>query len=237
MTIILLPNTLFEDQEKKRHLGQDVFASVAKIDGLFAESERAGRRYLSHFQTKISFRDIPIVLINEHTKKSEMSALLKPIQQNKAVWGLVSDCGLPCVADPGEELVQSAYALGLDVQTLPGPCALIYALQLSGLNAERFAFRGYLPRDKEERRREIKELESRIVKHKETQIVMEAPYRNKELFLDMLDVLTPSCWLVVCINITHGEQKVMRKTVAEWRKMAEFPFEKAPALFVMGTEH
>jgi len=236
MTIYLLPNTLFEDQDKKQFLSQNIFDAVSQIDGLFAESERAGRRYLSHFKTKISFREMPIVLINEHTKPSDIAGLLKPVKDKKEIWGFVSDCGLPCVADPGEELVQQAYKFGFHIESFSGPCSLLLALQLSGLNAERFSFRGYLPREQVDRRNEIKELESRINKHKETQIVMEAPYRNRELFMDLIEVLSPNVLLVVCGSVTYEGHTVLRKTVADWRKQATFPLEKMPVLFVIGRE-
>ena len=233
MTLFLLPNTLFEEQERAYYLGQHVFDAVMQLDGLFAESERAGRRYLSKLKTKISFRDIPILLVNEHTKIGDLKTYLTTVKEKSAVWGLVSDCGLPCIADPGEELVREAYALGLHVQAFAGPCSIVLALQLSGCNAERFSFFGYISRDRVARRCEIKELEQKMIKYKETQIVMEAPYRNRELFLDFIEMLSPRSTLVLCANLTSREQGVVRKTVAEWKKNPVFPFEKVPALFVI----
>lgn len=232
MTLYLLPNTLYEEQDKTQYLAKNVFEAVSQIDGLFAESERAGRRYLSHFQTKISFRDIPIRLVNEHTKRQELHDLLKEV--NGKVWGLVSDCGLPCIADPGEELVLLAKKMGIIVKAFAGPNACLLALQLSGLNAERFSFVGYLPKEKEERKREIQNIEKRLVQN-ETVVCMEAPYRNLELFSDLLRCLSDEVTLVIAANLTADNELVMGKKVKDWKKEASPPdIQKVPALFVIG---
>ncbi len=233
MTLYLLPTTLFEEQDKSHFLAQDVHDAVAQIDGLFAESERAGRRYLSHFKTKTSFREIPIVLVNEHTKREERLDMLRPLKNKQEVWGLVSDCGIPCIADPGEELVHEAYRMGIHVRGFSGPCSILLALMLSGLSAEKFSFRGYLSREQAMRKKEIKELDTRVAREHETMIIMEAPYRNRELFQDLIEVLSPECVVVVCTSLTLPSELVLRKTVAQWR-LTTHEFQKEPTLFVIG---
>ena len=142
--LILLPNVLDESLPIDPFLPAALGSAIKTIHGLIAESEKAGRRYLRKFLSHDEMAALPIQLLNEHTK--EFATLMKPMIEGQT-WGLVTDAGLPCMADPGHELVSLAREKKIPVETHPGPSSIIYAIQLSGFPAQRFAFHGYLPRD------------------------------------------------------------------------------------------
>ena len=227
--LYLLPNLLDEDSSVDSSLPQGVATAVRSLQGLIAESEKEARRYLRRFVDHDTMAKMPLRLLNEHTKLSEIDELLEPMSRGET-WGLVSDAGLPCIADPGAPLVLRAQAKGIAVTALPGPCSLLLALQLSGMNGQRFAFHGYLPR-------EIPELKSALL-HLEkqsrdaTQIWIEAPYRASKLALFAIDTLAPNSLFCVASSLTTKGQRVQTQTVAKWRKSPP-QLEKEPTVFLL----
>ena len=139
-TLLLLPNLLGEFRHAEVFLPSSVFKAMQTIDGLIAESEKEGRRYLARFETKKPAAEIPIALFNEHTPDSDLDFLLEPILAGER-WGLVSDAGLLCIADPGCKLVRRANQRGISVQAFVGPSSILTALMLSGLPGKNFIFR------------------------------------------------------------------------------------------------
>ena len=137
--LLLLPNVLADVKHHEPFLPSSVDKAVASIDGLIAESASAGRRFLARFETKKPTNEIPIALFNEHTKEEDIDFLLEPIRKGER-WGLISDGGLPCIADPGAKLVKRANISGIIVQAFVGPSSPMLALMLSGLPAQRFYF-------------------------------------------------------------------------------------------------
>ena len=172
--LLLLPNVLGEQRHHQLFLPSSVDKAVASLDGLIAESDKAGRRYLSRFDTKKPVQETPIALFNEHTPDDHIGFLLEPIQKGER-WGIVSDAGLPCIADPGAKLVQRARQMGIQVHAFVGPSSILLALMLSGLSGQKFAFQGYLDKDPQKRNRQIANLEKRSKEEGSTQIFMEAP--------------------------------------------------------------
>src|SRR5262249_13098213 len=146
MTLFLLPNLLDETLAWEPFLPASVAAAVQSLDGLIAESEKEGRRYLRRFVNHERMAATPIRLLNEHTQPKEIGELLEPLIRGER-WGLISDAGLPCIADPGAPLVLLAHEKKIRVETFSGPSSIVMALQLSGLSGQRFAFHGYLPRE------------------------------------------------------------------------------------------
>jgi len=214
----------------------DVIILVPKLDGLIAESEKGGRHYLKRFSFPEgkTFRDIPIKLLSEHTKESEFLELLMPIMQGQ-VWGLVSDAGLPCLADPGAKLVFLARQKGIDIEAHMGPSSIVLALMLSGLGAQKFCFEGYLPKEASELTGAIKQLEQRAIKEGSTHIFIETPYRSQQMLEKLISILQEKMKLSVSLDLTLPSQLVMTKTIKEWRKDPKVDIQKRLAVFVIGA--
>ncbi len=228
--LLLLPNLLGEQRHHDVFLPVSVDRAVLTLDGLICESEREGRRFLSRFETKKPVAAIPIALFNEHTPKEEIDFLLQPIHEGQR-WGLLSDAGLPCVADPGANLVRRARQTGIIVQAYVGPSSLLLGLMLSGLPGQSFTFHGYLSSDQKNREMEIKKLEREALKSKYTQIFIEAPYRNKHLLESLLHTLSEETWLCVAWDLTLPSQGVVSQPVALWKKSPLPALEKKAAIF------
>lgn len=177
MTLILLPNTL-GDEMPEDLLPPAVAIATARLDGLIAESDRAGRRFLSRYPTKKPAAQTPIALFDDPPE-----FLLEPVLAGE-VWGVISDAGLPCLADPGSRLVRRARERGITVEAIPGPSSILLALMLSGLSAQHFTFVGYLKRERDDHIRELEEAEG-------TQLFIEAPYRNQYTLEALVETLSP----------------------------------------------
>lgn len=223
--LYLLPNLLDETLPTEPFLPVSVGQAVASIQGLIAESEKMARRYLRRFISHDAMAQMPLRLLNEHTK--ELKELLLPMERGET-WGLISDAGLPCIADPGADLVWLVHEKGIGVETFVGPSSLIMALQLSGFSGQEFAFHGYLPREPQDLERKVIELEKR----QGAQIWIEAPYRSAKMLELLKRVLQPKTRLCVAANLTTANQKVVSQTVQRW-KTSPFSLEKEPAVFLI----
>lgn len=224
-TLVLLPNLLSEELSHEEFLPKSVDRAVLSLDGLIAESERGARRFLRRFSVHL-----PIQILNEHTSDSEREALLAPILQGQW-WGVISDCGLPCLADPGAALVLRARERGIAIQAFSGPSSLLLGLMLSGLPAQRFAFHGYLPREREPLVKQLHLLELRSAQEKSTQLFIEAPYRNEKLLSVLLEVLSSKTHLSVAWDLTLPTQGVITQTLSAWRKATLPSLHDKPAIF------
>lgn len=201
---------------------------IQTLDGVIGESEKEVRRYLTRFVPRDVWEKIKIQELNEHTNPKEIEHLLKSGER----WGLISDAGLPCIADPGAPLVALARRKQMEIEAVVGPCSLILALQLSGLEGQRFSFHGYLPRDAAELKAKLIELERVSKKERATQIFIEAPYRSPKLFQTLLETLQPKTLLCVAQNLTAVAQRVNTQSIADWRH-SNTVFEKGPAIFLL----
>ncbi len=224
--LLLLPNLLSEETSHELFLPASVGRAVQSLDGLIAESAKSGRRFLRLFCPE-RFREIPIELLNEHTLDSQIDRLLIPLQEGKT-WGLVSDCGLPCLADPGAKLVSRARRLGIAIEAFAGPSAIIFALLLSGLSAQSFAFHGYLEKDQERLAVQLLNLQ----KQKSTHVFIEAPYRNQKMLEQLMKILSDETWLCVAWDLTLKTQGVISLPVRMWKKGSLPDIQKKPAVFL-----
>jgi len=230
--LLLLPNLLSEDQPLGA-LPSCLAEKIAPLQGLLAESEKEGRRYLKHFTYSEgrTFREIPIFLLNEHTTKTQMQERLEPILEGQ-VWGIVSDAGLPCIADPGARFVRLAKQKGVSVEALSGPSSIVQALMLSGLSAQKFFFHGYLPREGEPLRAEIVKLEKEAKEKGCTQVCIERPYRSMALFQTLIQSLQDATILSVAIHLGSAEEQSYTMSVRQWKRKESFDFHKKPAVFL-----
>jgi len=232
--LLLLPNLLGDHRHHEPFLPSGVDKAVGTLDGLIAESETEGRRYLKRFETKKPAAEIPIALFNEHTPDDHIDFLLEPIVAGER-WGYVSDAGLPCIADPGAKLVRRARERGVIVQAFVGPSAILLALMLSGLPGQRFAFHGYLDKEPDKRKRQIRQLSEASRKEEATQIFIEAPYRNKHTLESLLETLPDSVYLCVGWDLTLPTQGLLSQKVEIWKKSPLPNLDKKPAIFLISS--
>lgn len=230
----LLPNLLSaEEPGDVRWLPQCLQEVVPQLHGLIAESFSNGRRYLRYFLSRERAAALPLELLNEHSQPRDVQGLIEKIEDGTH-WGLISDAGLPCIADPGAHLVMLARQRGLVVTTFPGPSSLMMALQLSGFSGQRFAFHGYLPRDVPARRAAIQELERRAACDHATQIWIEAPYRSKVMLEALCATLQDTTLLTVAVELTSSRERVVSQSIAMWRNLL-FPLGKEAAVFLISV--
>lgn len=218
MTLLLLPNLLSETREWRRFLPEVVEARVQGLNGLIAESESGARRFLSLFGRK----ELVVALYNKKTPDDHVDFLLEPMKRGEE-WGLISDAGLPCIADPGYQLVARARLLGIKVEAISGPSSLFLALMLSGLPAQNFHFHGYLAKG---------ESLSRLPRGT-THLFIEAPHRSSELLQEILKARSDSSSLSVSWDLTLPTQNTLTHKIAIWKKMPPPNLTKKPAIFIL----
>ena len=197
---------------------QSVLELLPRISHYVVEELRTVRRYLSNAGLKGKIDSLNFYLLNEHTPKEQVEKYLQILLCGEDV-GLISEAGLPAVADPGAYLVELAQRADIEVVPLVGPSSLMMALMASGLNGQCFAFNGYLPVKEPERTKEIKELERLSAKREQSQIFIETPYRNERLLADFLQHCAPSTRLTVAADISMPTQFIKTKSIEEWRRV------------------
>jgi len=232
--LYLLPNLLGDTEGHSHVLPSSVDRAVSGLDQLIAESEKAGRKFLKRFafDPPKTFRDIPIHLLNEHTDLKQRKELLDQVVQGQK-WGLVSDCGMPCLADPGEEFVLLAREHGVEVKAFVGPSSILLSLVLSGLGGQRFTFRGYMPKEKTLRIKELKAMEMLSRKERCVYLFIETPYRNDALLQELIEHLEEKTWLCAATDLTLATESVITKKVQTWRKIKRPFLDKRPTVFLL----
>lgn len=231
--LILLPNALDPSLDSSGFVTPVLSDVVPLLTGIIAESEKGARAFLKRFnyEEPKTFRDVPIHLLNEHSKGEDLQELLQLLKSGGS-WGLISDCGLPVLADPGAQLVRLARRENIPVQAYPGPSSIVLALMLSGLSGQAFTFHGYLPRE----HKPLKNKVALIEKLKgQAHIFIEAPYRTEKLLSVLLEKLGGEMTLCVAWNLTLPDQEVIVKKVKAWKKELLPDLKKKPAVFVVGS--
>lgn len=235
-TLFLIPNFLADDSKSDLSVPLPVF-ELQKINSLkyfVAESEKACRAFIKYSKHLVHQNDLIINTLNEHTHPSELKKLIQPLN-NGYDMGLISDAGLPCVADPGSDLVLLAHKLNFKIDPLVGPSSIMLALMASGLNGQNFSFHGYIPIKPEPRKSFLKSLEPNILNHKYSQLFIETPYRNIPFFNEILNTFNPKIYLSISANI-HGINPYYKtQSIGDWKRV-EIPqiIHKVPAIFILG---
>ncbi|MDO4216958.1 MAG: SAM-dependent methyltransferase [Bacteroidales bacterium] len=198
------------------------------------EELRSARRFLKKAGYQHVIDDTIFYLLNEHTTLEETIHYLDPIARGENV-GLLSEAGLPCVADPGMLVTRQAQQRGFKILPLVGPSSLMMALMASGLNGQRFAFNGYLPVDKGERVKAIRQLEQRVLKEGQTQLFIEAPYRNNQMLEALSSTLSANTLICVAVDITMPSQQIITDTALSWKKRrSTIDLHKRNTVFLIG---
>lgn len=204
------------------------------LDYFIVENVRSARRFLSKAGIGRKIDELEFVELNEHTVAgAAVEAMVRPILQGRSA-GVISEAGVPGVADPGALVVEACHRKGIRVVPLVGPSSILLALMASGLNGQSFAFNGYLPVKPPERGKAIKALERRAHAERQSQIFIEAPYRNVKLMEQLLQVLAADTLLTVACDITSPEEFILTLPVARWRERKMPDIAKRPTIFIIG---
>jgi 16S rRNA (cytidine1402-2'-O)-methyltransferase len=229
--LYLIPSTLGDDSEINAVLPMDIQRITLGLKIFIVEELRTARRFLKRIKKDIIIDSLTFLEYNEHSVKTDVSLYIIPLLEGNDV-GLLSEAGLPCIADPGQEIVKEAHANDIQVVPLTGPSSIMLALIASGGNGQNFAFNGYLPVDKNARNHKIKQLESIARQYEQTQVFIETPYRNNQLLEALIENCNSETLLCVAVDITLPTQLIISKPIKLWKKKS-FDFNKRPAVFVL----
>lgn len=229
--LYLLPVPLGEEGDPKDVLPQAVERSIDFIDHYIVENEKTARRFIKAILPTKKQPELKLSVLNKHTEPSEHNALLQPCMEGKNV-GLMSEAGCPGVADPGAAIVKIAHEKGIQVVPLVGPSSILLAIMASGMNGQSFAFNGYLPIEKGEKKNALKNFEKLSQDKNQSQLFIETPYRNNKLLEDILSTLHPLTHLCIAADITQPTEYIKTKTIAQWKK--EKPdLHNRPCIFIV----
>lgn len=228
--LFLIPSPL-GDNDPAEVIPAGVLSMFPSISTYVVEAVRTARRYLSAAGLKGHVQDLEFHELNEHTTPEEVEALMKLFDDGRDV-GLITEAGLPAVADPGAQLVRLCHRHGVEVVPMSGPSSLMLALMASGLNGQSFAFLGYLPAKTEERRQALRSIEKHSSTARQTKIFIETPYRNDSLLADILSVCRADTEVCIAANITMPDAFIRTKTAGEWKKSVP-TIGKRPCVFLI----
>ena len=214
--LYLIPSPL-GDNDPAEVIPSSVLALLPTLDCFVVEEVRTARRYLSRAALKGRIEGLEFHELNEHTPLSEVASLSRLFNDGRNV-GLISEAGLPAVADPGAQLVALCHREGIEVVPMVGPSSLMLALMGSGLNGQSFSFAGYIPAKTEERRAAIRRLEKRSAAEHQTQILIETPYRNDALFADLIATCSGKTLITVAANLTQPDAFIRTLSAAQWKE-------------------
>lgn len=231
--LYLIPVTL-GSADYNNVIPSGVLSLTRAIRKFIVEDIRSARRYLRMIDPEFPIDDCDFMILNKATGSGEIESMLTWLRQGIDT-GLMSEAGMPAIADPGARLVMLAHSHGFRVVPMAGPSSILMALISSGLNGQNFAFSGYLPIRRPERLKEIKKLEVKM-RGGQSQIFMETPYRNMKLLDDLAGVLNDDTCLCIAAGISMPDEFIMTKTLSEWKKSGFPDIDKKPAVFVIGEK-
>ncbi|MBC7915717.1 MAG: SAM-dependent methyltransferase [Pyrinomonadaceae bacterium] len=229
-TLFLIPVPLAENSADKV-LPHYQLQLINNISIYIVENEKTARFWLKNMGLKTLQSELLIHVYGKHSDKVDIREYFKDLESGKDV-GLMSEAGCPAVADPGSDIVMEAHRKGIKVVPMVGPNSILLALMASGFNGQSFTFQGYLPIDKAQRIKRIKELENIAERHSQTQIFIETPFRNNQILEAILSTCNPKTRLCVACNITAEDEQIISQPVEQWRKL-KVDFHKKPAIFLI----
>lgn len=229
-TLYLIPSLLGET-DPNRSIPDYNTKIINSISYFAVEDLRSARRFLKKVNREINIDELKFELLNKKTSPADLSKLIAPVLRGESC-GIISEAGCPGIADPGAGLVEIAHTKGIKVVPLVGPSSILLALMASGFNGQSFSFVGYIPVKPQERKKRIKQLEQRVYTEDQTQMFIEAPYRNLQLLEDLISTLNPNSKLCVACDVTTPEELIISKKVSDWKGQLP-PLHKRPAMFLI----
>lgn len=228
--LYLIPTTLGENNPDDV-LPQTVKRAIDFIGNYIVENEKTARKFIKAIHPEKVQADLKISLLNKRTEVTEHKTMLSPCLNGENV-GLMSEAGCPGVADPGAVIVKLAHENGIQVVPLVGPSSILLAMMASGMNGQSFAFNGYLPIDKNDKKIALKNLEKWSSEKNQAQLFMETPYRNNKFLEDILNTLNGNTKLCIACDITLSTEFIKTKTVNDWKKN-KVDLHNRPCIFVI----
>ena len=233
-TLYLIPCPIAEEGDVWDVLPAANRAVMASLDYFIVENTRSARRFLSKAKLGRPIEELEFRELNEHTVAGrEVEELVAPIAAGRSA-GVISEAGVPGVADPGALVVALCHRRGIRVVPLVGPSSIILAVMASGLNGQSFAFNGYLPVKPPERTRAIRFFERRALSEGQSQLFIEAPYRNVKLMEQLVQTLGDQTRLTVAVDLTAPDERIETHTAGEWRRRQLPEMNRRPAIFIIG---
>lgn len=205
---------------------------IIGIKHFIVENIRSARRFLKKVEKSIDIDTLTFYELNRHTDRKFIGEYLDPLKKGEPV-GIISEAGCPAIADPGADVVAIAQSRGYKVVPLVGPSSIIMSVMGSGFNGQSFAFNGYLPVEVPQRIKVLKKLEQKVQNENQTQLFIETPYRNAQLFDTVIKCCRPETKLCVAAGITTDQEFIKTKTVAQWKKDGLPEMKKVPAIFAI----
>ena len=228
--LILIPN-LIGDENFKNVLTEKIIQTIEETNFFIVENIRNARRYIKRIVPEKSIDKITFFAYGKHNSFNIQEDFLQNILLGNDI-GIISEAGVPAVADPGSKIVEYAHKFNIKVTPLVGASSILLALMSSGMNGQNFTFNGYLPIEKKDQIKKIKYLESICKKTNQTQIFMETPYRNNKLFNTIINVCHGNTKLCIASNITQNNESIITKEIREW-KTIKINIDKQPTIFLI----
>lgn len=229
--VYLIPNFLGEESISPQVFPPYNIEIIQNLTYFLVENEKSARRFIKKVCPNKSQQELKIEILNKKTPNEIIPEFLKPLKNQHSI-GIISEAGMPGIADPGSRFLQLVHSLDFQVEPLIGPSSILLALVSSGLNGQNFCFNGYLPIDSRERKISLKNLEKLSEQNGSAQIFMETPYRNNQLLKDALSSLKPNTILSVSCDLTLPSQLIKTCSISEWNKK-KTDLHKRPAIFII----
>lgn len=228
--LYLIPTTL-GDTEPLEVMPLSVKKVVEQLEYFIVENEKSARRFIKKITPSKSQSSLNLMLLDKYSEELETQNYLDVCEQGVSV-GVLSEAGVPAVADPGASIVKLAHEKGIQVVPLVGPSSILMAVMASGMNGQNFAFNGYLPIDKSSRKKAIKDLERLSAEKNQSQLFIETPYRNGKMLDDLIATLQPTTRVCIACDITLTTEYIKTHTVKEWGAVKP-NLHKRPAIFII----
>lgn len=230
--LFLIPAYLNE-YSPKEYFAPIITEYLKKTDYYFVENEKTARKVIKFFCPEKKQSELKLYILDKYTELASLDEAQKLMKEGQD-FGLLSEAGLPCIADPGSIIVSWCHKNRIQVIPINGPSSILMALISSGFNGQEFTFNGYLPIDSQEKKQKILFLENQVRKTGFSQIFMETPYRNRQLLEDLIKILNPQTMLCIAANINHPETEFIKTLpIKEWKNSIP-ELHKIPAIFVLG---
>ena len=228
--LYLIPTTL-GDNEPLEVLPLSVKKVIEELDCFIVENEKTARKFIKRITPRKSQPSLTILKLDKYADQLEVRSYLDVCETGVSI-GLLSEAGVPAIADPGADIVKIAHENNIRVIPLVGPSSILLALMSSGMNGQQFTFNGYLPIEKSERKKELKLLEKISYERNQSQIFIETPYRNNSMLSDICDILGKQTSLCIASDITLPTEYIKTKTIAQWRHVS-VDLHKRPTIFII----
>ncbi len=229
--LYLIPTTL-GDNNPLEVLPISVIRVVESTNHFIVENEKSARKFIKQILPDKIQSELVLYPLNKRSTEISTQNYLDICEKGEHI-GLLSEAGVPAIADPGASMVELAHKNNIRVVPLVGPSSILMAMMSSGFNGQNFTFNGYLPIDAKDRKNSIKNLERNSISNKQSQIFIETPYRNEKMFSDLLQLLSPTTMLCIATDITLKDEFIRTLSVRDWKNTAKQNLHKRPTIFII----